>query len=486
MATVKVNTDGKAPSGLKAGDQVVTAGGTYRVDGVNADGSYKSSLADKNTTTKNYTGTYDTVTNTRDATSIGPQGGNVNKVTRTDSGSTVTNVGRKTSGNTSSGGSSGTTSTGYTPLVQSETDYDKEHLSAENYATMQAIKNSYAYWQNVGGEEGKQKMATLHDAAQALRQQAGYQALADGSGYIPLANQYEEEEAPEYEGSQWDSVLNETANKLINMNYADWTQGDQYKALADRYGQQGRMSMQDVLGQVSSRTGGLASSYAGTVAQQQYNNYMTQLEEAAQEMYSNERSDVAQNASLANTLAQQDYSRYQDELAQYNTDRAFDYTNWSDWQNRVTAEVERQEAAEQTQLSNLYSKAVQAAEYGDYRYLQALGIDTSDNQQDWERRMQEQEAEWDREQTLWEREYLSGKEEADNAIQWAKVGISQQNANTSATNAATSQARLNETIQQNAATNQSKSFSQMLELAEWYADNMGDYSYLEQITKQLQ
>lgn len=281
-------------------------------------------------------------------------------------------------------------------------------------------------------------------------------------------------------------VLNETANRLINMNYADWTQGDQYKALADRYGQQGRMSMQDVLGQVSSRTGGLASSYAGTVAQQQYNNYMTQLEEAAREMYSSERSDAAQNASLANTLAQQDYSRYQDELAQYNTDRAFDYANWSDWQNRVTAEVERQEAAEQTQLSNLYSKAVQAAEYGDYRYLEALGIDTSDNQQDWERRMQEQEAEWDREQTLWERDYLSGKEEANNAIQWAKVGISQQNANTSATNAATSQARLNQTIQQNAATNQSKSFSQMLELAEWYADNLGDYSYLEQITKQLQ
>jgi len=39
MATVKVGADGKAPKGLKAGDKVVTAGGTYTIQQVNKDGS---------------------------------------------------------------------------------------------------------------------------------------------------------------------------------------------------------------------------------------------------------------------------------------------------------------------------------------------------------------------------------------------------------------------------------------------------------------
>lgn len=40
--TVKVQANGKAPAGLSAGDKVETAGGTYKITGVNSDGSYKS------------------------------------------------------------------------------------------------------------------------------------------------------------------------------------------------------------------------------------------------------------------------------------------------------------------------------------------------------------------------------------------------------------------------------------------------------------
>lgn len=43
--TVQVGSDGKAPAGLKAGDSVKTGGGTYRITGVNADGSYQSQRA---------------------------------------------------------------------------------------------------------------------------------------------------------------------------------------------------------------------------------------------------------------------------------------------------------------------------------------------------------------------------------------------------------------------------------------------------------
>lgn len=131
--------------------------------------------------------------------------------------------------------------------------------------------------------------------------------------------------APTWSGSEWDSILEELGQQLLNMNYTDWTQGEQYQALADRYGQQGRMSMQDVLGQISSRTGGLASSYATTAAQQQYNQLMSQLEEAAMDMYNVERSDLYDRANMARQYAQDDYNRYLDEWDQWNTNRNYEY-----------------------------------------------------------------------------------------------------------------------------------------------------------------
>lgn len=122
---------------------------------------------------------------------------------------------------------------------------------------------------------------------------------------------------PTYD-SQYMDQLNALARQLTSMNYDDWTKGSQYQALADRYGANGRMSMQDVLGQVASRTGGLASSYATTAAQQQYNQYMAQLEEVARQLYSQERGDLMDSASLYRNLANDEYDRYRDSLSDYN------------------------------------------------------------------------------------------------------------------------------------------------------------------------
>lgn len=118
--------------------------------------------------------------------------------------------------------------------------------------------------------------------------------------------------------SEYMDKLNELARQLTSMNYDDWTKGSQYHALAGRYGNNGRMSMQDVLGQIASRTGGLASSYATTAAQQQYNQYMAQLEEVARQMYSQDRSDLMDNANLYRNLANDEYDRYRDSVADYN------------------------------------------------------------------------------------------------------------------------------------------------------------------------
>ena len=179
--------------------------------------------------------------------------------------------------------------------------------------------------------------------------------------------------APTWSGSEWDSILEELGQQLLNMNYTDWTQGEQYQALADRYGQQGRMSMQDVLGQISSRTGGLASSYATTAAQQQYNQLMSQLEEAAMDMYNVERSDLYDRANMARQYAQDDYNRYLDEWDQWNTNRNYEYQLSRDAIEDQRYDQEWKYQQDQLARQQAEDKANTMAQYGDFSGYKALG-----------------------------------------------------------------------------------------------------------------
>lgn len=199
-----------------------------------------------------------------------------------------------------------------------------------------------------------QRVAQLQQEAEKLQQTQPIQGytLADLqamiSAYMPAS--------PVYTPSPWDETREKLAQAALAMNYDDWTNSDQYRALAARYGHQGQLTMQDVLGQVASRTGGLASSWATTAAQQQYNEYMARLEEAARNAYNTERGNAIQNAQLAYDFSDSDYGRYLDQLAQYNNDRSFGldvlsqalseshYAN--EWANRLQQqEYERQQDA---------------------------------------------------------------------------------------------------------------------------------------------
>lgn len=201
--------------------------------------------------------------------------------------------------------------------------------------------------------------------------------MADILGQINSAmSQYS---APQYEKSDWEKTQEALAKAALEMNYADWAKSDQYAALADRYGQQGEMSMRDVLGQIANRTGGLASSYATTAAQQQYNQYMSQLEQAAREMYAGERSDALQNAQLAGEFSDRDYQRYLERLSQFNRDRSFGFDLLSqvlqqsrydqEWQNTLDQqEYQRQQDA----LKNSWYEREYADSMDDREYKRKL------------------------------------------------------------------------------------------------------------------
>ena len=58
-----------------------------------------------------------------------------------------------------------------------------------------------------------------------------------------------------------------------------------YQQYKDTYTQQGKMAMQDTMGQAAAMTGGYDNSYAQTVGQQVFNGYMGQLADKIPELY---------------------------------------------------------------------------------------------------------------------------------------------------------------------------------------------------------
>jgi hypothetical protein len=96
---------------------------------------------------------------------------------------------------------------------------------------------------------------------------------------------------------QYDTQINELFNKLLNRESFSYdTETDPlYKLYREQYINQGRLAMQDTMGQAAALTGGYGSSYSQAVGQQQYDAYLQKLNGVVPELY-----------QLA-------YSRYQDE-----------------------------------------------------------------------------------------------------------------------------------------------------------------------------
>lgn len=126
-----------------------------------------------------------------------------------------------------------------------------------------------------------------------------------------------------YGGSEYDPKTRQLVAQVLGMNYDDWTRGDAYKALAARYADAGRVAADDTMAQIAARTGGLASSYASTAANQQYLEYMKTLEDAARKQFAADRADTIENAGLAQSMGNEAYQRWRDE--QSRRDRADEF-----------------------------------------------------------------------------------------------------------------------------------------------------------------
>lgn len=171
----------------------------------------------------------------------------------------------------------------------------------------------------------------------------------------------------------YDSEMRALIDQILNSNLSDWKQGDQYAALRDQYAANGQMSMTDLLGQVSSRTGGLASSYAASVANQEYNDWMSKLEQAAREMYQQDRSDKLNNLGVLSDAYSREYGEYGDKLNQWNTDRNFAYQQAQDALANQWKQKEWDYNMSQDEWNRAAQQADMMASYGDFSGYKALG-----------------------------------------------------------------------------------------------------------------
>lgn len=272
--------------------------------------------------------------------------------------------------------------------------YDQEHFSNDELRSAAEVRAAAA--------AGKTTWADAHDYVERIRSNYGYSGDSDGSRYIPLemggggrgngGGGFSYEAAPTYT-SRYQSQIDDLTKQILNREAFSYDpeKDPTYQQYKESYTRSGERAMQDTLGQVSARTGGLASSYAGSAAQQTYDNYMgaladkiPELKQLAYSMYQDEGNTQRANLEMLVALEQGDYAKYADLLAQYNTDRSFDYgvhrDNISDerYNNEWNYSVGRDQIADkrykdETEYNRALAKAQTLAAGGDFSGYKALG-----------------------------------------------------------------------------------------------------------------
>ena len=119
------------------------------------------------------------------------------------------------------------------------------------------------------------------------------------------------------------SNVEKLAQDYVNSNYDSFTKGTDYASLAKRYSGQGRQAMDDTIGQMAARTGGLASSWAASAGQQAYGGWMEKLEDAARSLYNDQMNEKMSKLGVAQGLYDRDYGEFVD-------NRNFNYGMYKD------------------------------------------------------------------------------------------------------------------------------------------------------------
>lgn len=233
------------------------------------------------------------------------------------------------------------------------------------------------------------------------------------------------EAAPVY-NNRYDDTIQDLIQGILNREDFSYDPATDplYQNYRKQYTREGQRATADTLGQAAAASGGIPSSYATTAAAQAGNYYAAQMTDKIPELYQlaynqylNDYNMQLSDLGVVQGAEQSDYDKYLNELNQYNTDRAFDYNAWLDEYNMTKDQLQTAQGLEQLDYTKHLNElqqfntdrefnygqlldeidsqtmerqeavdnALRAAEFGDYSFLQDMGIDTSNNPADFER-----------------------------------------------------------------------------------------------------
>ena len=233
------------------------------------------------------------------------------------------------------------------------------------------------------------------------------------------------EAAPVY-NNRYDDTIQDLIQGILNREDFSYDPATDplYQNYRKQYTREGQRATADTMGQAAAASGGIPSSYATTAAAQAGNYYAAQMTDKIPELYQlaynqylNDYNMQLSDLGVVQGAEQSDYDKYLNELNQYNTDRAFDYNAWLDEYNMTKDQLQTAQGLEQLDYTKYLNElqqfntdrefnygqlldeidsqtmerqeavdnALRAAEFGDYSFLQDMGIDTSNNPADFER-----------------------------------------------------------------------------------------------------
>lgn len=155
---------------------------------------------------------------------------------------------------------------------------------------------------------------------------------------------------PEDYTSQYGDRIQELIDAALNRPAFEYdaTQDPTYQQYSDMLLQGGKRAMMDAQGTAAQLSGGYGNSYAQTVGQQQYQNYMQQraemipeLRQLALDMYNTQGDEMRGNLAVLQGAESDAYGKYRDTVGDYNTQLAYatdtynteadrDYSKWLD------------------------------------------------------------------------------------------------------------------------------------------------------------
>lgn len=196
--------------------------------------------------------------------------------------------------------------------------------------------------------------------------------------YRQQLEQLQQQQPGDYQ-SAWQAAQQKAANDVMNREKFQYNMSSDplYQQYKQQYQRQGKLAMQDTMGQAAAMNGGYGSSYAQMAGQQAYNSQLQQLNDKVPELYQlalskyqMEGQAAMDRFNLASSLESQDYSRYQDQLSKwkaerdyatgrYDTERNTDYNLWADTDQRDYSRYQDQQKLAQAQVDYLLSVGVE-------------------------------------------------------------------------------------------------------------------------------